>query len=255
LFLAIFYCDGIFGCYSHLVGTTASVLSTLAGASGGTADATLRTQGQETLGPGRSKKHARGEATTYLRVENPLFLFLGGSADVVAAAGAAAATPPAFSTARAGASVAHVASLVGCLAPSPPPPPRPWVRGAKAPTSRGEPGPHRFPPPPLPRLTTSTPWSQARRAPAARAAGTPRSFAPDAPVAGCSASSCGPPAPAPATALCARPGLGRGRVGPRCIHGPYLQNKGSGRGLTPTSRGPAEQGKAELRSPVGRRGA
>jgi hypothetical protein len=49
-------------------------------------------------------------------VENPLFLFLGGSADVVAAAGVAATAPPAVSTARAGAPAARVASLVNCLA-------------------------------------------------------------------------------------------------------------------------------------------
>jgi hypothetical protein len=43
------------------VGTTASVLSTLAGARGGTADATLRTRGRETLGPGRSKNTLEGK--------------------------------------------------------------------------------------------------------------------------------------------------------------------------------------------------
>jgi hypothetical protein len=48
-------------------------------------------------------------AATYLRVKNPLFLFLRGSADVVAAADVAAAAPPAVSAAR-------VASLVSCLA-------------------------------------------------------------------------------------------------------------------------------------------
>jgi hypothetical protein len=140
-------------------------------------------------------------------VENPRFLFLRGSADVVAAAGVAAATPPAISAAHASASAARAASLVGCLAagaptpaeaPSPPLPPWLWARGVKAPTSRGEPGPHRFPPPP--RLTTSTPRSQVRRAPTTRAVGTPHSFAPDAPVAGCSAPSCAPSAPSPAAA-------------------------------------------------------
>jgi hypothetical protein len=84
----------------------------------------------------------------------------------------------------------------------PPPPPRLWARGAKAATSRGEPDPHRSPPPP--RLTTSTPRSRERRAPAARAAGTPHSSAPGAPAAGGFAPSCAPPAPAPAAALRAR---------------------------------------------------
>jgi hypothetical protein len=45
----------------RLVGTTASVLSTLAGARGGTANATLRTRGQETLGLGRSKNTLEGK--------------------------------------------------------------------------------------------------------------------------------------------------------------------------------------------------
>jgi hypothetical protein len=62
------------------------------------------------------KKRGRGEAITYLKVENPLFLFLGGSADVVAATGVAAAAPPAVSAARAGTSAAGIVSLVGGLA-------------------------------------------------------------------------------------------------------------------------------------------
>jgi hypothetical protein len=109
------------------------------------------------------KKCGRGEAITYLRAENPLFLFLRGSADVVVATGVAAAAPPAVSAARTSTSAVRVASLVGGLAAG--------IGGAvssatsvalgegvKAPTSRGEPGPHRFPPPP--RLMTSTPRSQ-----------------------------------------------------------------------------------------------
>jgi hypothetical protein len=58
----------------------------------------------------------------YLRVENPCFLFLGGSVDVVAAAGVAAAAPPVIPAARAGASAAHAASLIGCLAAGAPVP-------------------------------------------------------------------------------------------------------------------------------------
>jgi hypothetical protein len=44
-----------------LVGTTTSVLSTLAGARGGTVGDTLRTRRQETLGPGQSKNALEGK--------------------------------------------------------------------------------------------------------------------------------------------------------------------------------------------------
>jgi hypothetical protein len=57
-------------------------------------------------------------------VENPRFLFLGGSADVVVAVGVATASLPVIPAARAGASAARVTSLVGCLvagAPTPAP--------------------------------------------------------------------------------------------------------------------------------------
>jgi hypothetical protein len=74
------------------------------------------------LSPHRSKRRGYGEAIANLRVENPRFLFLGGSVDVVAAAGVVAAAPPAISAARAGASAARVASLVGCLAAGAPAP-------------------------------------------------------------------------------------------------------------------------------------
>jgi hypothetical protein len=59
---------------------------------------------------------ASGGAAAYLRVEKPRFLFLGGSAGVVVVADVATAAPPVTSAARAGASTARVASLVGCLA-------------------------------------------------------------------------------------------------------------------------------------------
>jgi hypothetical protein len=162
-------------------------------------------------------------------MENPRFLFLGGSADVVAAAGVATASPPVVPATRVGASAARVASLVGCLAAGTPAPTPGAVssaasatlgEGAKAPTSRGEPVPHRSPPP---RPTTSTPKSPGRRVPAARAAETPHSFVPGAPVAGSSSPSCTPPAPALATAPRARSGSGRGWVGPRGVHGHELQ--------------------------------
>jgi hypothetical protein len=55
-------------------------------------------------------------------VENSLFLFLGGSTDVVAPTGVAAAAPPAVGAARAGASAVRVALLVGCLAVGAPAP-------------------------------------------------------------------------------------------------------------------------------------
>jgi hypothetical protein len=84
--------------------------------------ATLRTQMQEGQTLARLKDAACGAVVAYLRVENPRFLFLGGSADVVAAAGVATAAPPAVLAARAGASAARVASLVGCLAAGAPAP-------------------------------------------------------------------------------------------------------------------------------------
>jgi hypothetical protein len=55
-------------------------------------------------------------------VENPRFLFLGGSADAVVAAGAATASPPVVPAARAGASAACIASPVGRLAAGTPAP-------------------------------------------------------------------------------------------------------------------------------------
>jgi hypothetical protein len=48
---------------------------------------------------------ASGEATAYLKVEKPRFLFLEGSADAVAAAGVAATALPDASMARAASSV------------------------------------------------------------------------------------------------------------------------------------------------------
>jgi hypothetical protein len=74
-------------------------------------------------------------------------------------------------------------------------------------------------PPPLPLPTTSTLRSSGERVPAARAAGISRPSAPGAPVAGSFAPSCAPPAPTPAAAPRARSGSGRGRVGPRGVHG------------------------------------
>jgi hypothetical protein len=143
---------------------------------------------------------ASGGAAAYLRVEKPRFLFLGGSAGVVAAADVATAAPPVTSTAR-------VASLMGCLAEGALAPAPGALssaasatlgEGAQAPTSWGELVPHRSPPPP--RSTTSTPNSPGRTVPTARAAKTLHSSVPGAPVAGSSSSSCALPAPVPTAA-------------------------------------------------------
>jgi hypothetical protein len=107
----------------RLVGTAASDLNTLAGARGGTVGATLRTQRREIRHP-PLEDMVSGGAIAYLRVEKPRFLFLGGSAGVVAAADVATAAPPVASAVCAGTSAARVASLVGCLvadAPTPAP--------------------------------------------------------------------------------------------------------------------------------------
>jgi hypothetical protein len=163
------------------------------------------------ISPNRSKRCGYGGAITYLRVENPCFLFLGGPTDDVAAAGVATASPPVVPAARAGASMARVASLVGCLAAGAPAPAPGIVspaasaalgEGVRAPTSRGEPVSRPSPPPPRP--TTSTPKSRCWRAPAARGAGTPHSSVPSAPIAGSCSPSCAPPALAPAAAPRAR---------------------------------------------------
>jgi hypothetical protein len=191
----------------RLVGTAASDLNTLAGARGGTVGATLRTQRREIRHP-PLKDMASGGAIAYLRVEKPRFLFLGGSAGVVAAVDVATAATPVASAARAGTSAARVASLVGCLVADAPTPAPGAVssaasaalgEGAQAPTSRGEVAPHRPPPPPCP--TTSIPKSPGRRAPAARAAKTPHSSVPGALAAGFSSPSCASPALAPAAVL------------------------------------------------------
>jgi hypothetical protein len=115
-----------------------------------------------------------GGVLAYLRVEKPRFLFLGGSAGVVAAADVATAAPPVASAARAGTSAARAgtsavraASLTGCLVTGAPAPAPSAVssaasaalgEGAQAPTSRGELAPH-CSLPPLPRPMTSTPKS------------------------------------------------------------------------------------------------
>jgi hypothetical protein len=56
------------------------------------------------------------EATAYLKVEKPRFLFLKGSTNAVVAAGVATAALPDASVTRAGASAARAASSVDRLA-------------------------------------------------------------------------------------------------------------------------------------------
>jgi hypothetical protein len=71
-------------------------------------------------------------------VEKPRFLFLWGSAGVVAAADVATAASPITSTVRAGASAARVASLMGCLAmDAPAPAPGPVSSAASAALGKG----------------------------------------------------------------------------------------------------------------------
>jgi hypothetical protein len=97
---------------------------------------------------------AYGEAVAYLRVENPRFLFLGGSADVVVAADVATAAPPVISAARTGATAVRVTSLVGCLAAgAPAPAPSAVSSAASAALGEGGEGSHlsgRARPPSLP---------------------------------------------------------------------------------------------------------
>jgi hypothetical protein len=92
----------------RLVGTDASDLSTLAGASVGTVNVTLRTRKQKTeLQPLETGTY--GGATAYLKVEKARFLFLEGSADAAVAPVAAAAALPDVSEAHADASAVRAA--------------------------------------------------------------------------------------------------------------------------------------------------
>jgi hypothetical protein len=142
-------------------------------------------------------------------VEYPRFLFLGGSADVVAATGVAAAAPLAISPVRAGTSAASAASPVGCLAAgAPAPAPGVVSSAASAALGEGGEGSHLSGGARPPSLSSSSPSSPddkysevlGEESPAARAAGTPHSSVPGAPVAGSSSLSCAPPDLAPAVA-------------------------------------------------------
>jgi hypothetical protein len=90
----------------RLVGADVPDLSTLAGARSGMIGTALLTWRQEfELQP--FKTRASGEATAYLKVEKPPFLFLEGSTDTVAAVGVAATALLDASVARVGASAAR----------------------------------------------------------------------------------------------------------------------------------------------------
>jgi hypothetical protein len=128
-----------------LVGTTASDLSALTGARGGTIGAALSTRRQE-FERQPIEIRASGEATAYLKVDKPRFLFLEGSPDPVAAAGVATTVLPDASAARAGASATHVVPSVdrlvaGASAPAPgagsSATSAALGEGAQAPTSQG----------------------------------------------------------------------------------------------------------------------
>jgi hypothetical protein len=146
-------------------------------------------------------------------VENPRFLFLGGSADVVAATGVAAAAPPAVSAARAGASVARVTSLVGRLAVgAPAPAPGAVSSAASAALGEGGEGSHLSGGVRLPSLSSSSlPDDEYSLVPGEESPCCSRSRNSSLLRSRCS-------------------GSGRGRVGPRGVHGPYLQ------GTSKTSR-------------------
>jgi hypothetical protein len=180
----------------RLVGTDASDLSALAGASAGTVGATLRTQKQKTELQTLETKTSGG-AISYLKVEKPRFLFLEGPTDAaVAPVAAAAALPGGASAARATSSTDR--PVAGASAPAT------GARsstasaalsdGAGVSTSRGA-----RPPVTLLVLLLLRRVLRDRRggAPTTCVAGTPCSAAPGAPAAGCSSPSGAQPAPAP----------------------------------------------------------
>jgi hypothetical protein len=91
------------------------------------------------------------------------------------------------------------------------------------------------------------------RAPAARVAGIPRPAVPGTPAAGSFAPSCVSPALAPAAAPRARSGSGRGRVGPRGVHGHPLLGRAKCQNRSDASR--RHKGKGGAYSPAGRQEA
>jgi hypothetical protein len=175
----------------RLVGTGASDLSALAGARGARSGSPCEREDRKIkllpLEDGSS-----GEAIAHLRVEKPRFL--KGSTGTVVAADVATVAPPDASAARTNTSAAHANTSAACAGTSAAraassvdrlvagaPAPTPGAcssaasaalgEGARAPTSRGEPAPHRSLPLPLP--TTSPPRLPGEKVPAARPARHP----------------------------------------------------------------------------------
>jgi hypothetical protein len=183
----------------RLVGTDVPDLSTLAGARSGTIGAALSTRRQEfELRPFETQPSE--EATAYLKLEKPRFLFLEGSADAVVAADVATAALPDTSVDR---------LVVGAPAPAP----GACSSAASAALGDGDAGSHlsggpapHHSLPLLPFPMTSTPRSPGERVPTACAAGTPHPSVPGAPAAGSFAPSYASLAHAPTAALraCAR---------------------------------------------------
>jgi hypothetical protein len=244
-----------------LVGTDASDLSTLAGVRGGTIGVTVSTQRQ---GFERQpfETRASGEATAYLKVDKPRFLFLEGSPDAVTAAGVTPTALPDASAAHAGASAMRAAPSVDRLAADTPAP-APGACSSAASAALGEEGAGshlsgglapRHSPPPLPLPATSTPRSLGERVPAARAARIPRPSTPSAPADGSFAPSCVSPTPAAATAPRARLGSGCGRVGLRGVHSYPLLGRVTGQNHDDVSRR-YKRKRGRTHSPVGRREA
>jgi hypothetical protein len=167
----------------------------------------------------------------YLRVENPRFLILGGSADVVAAAGVATTSPPVVLVARAGASAARVASLVGCLAAgAPASAPGAVSSAASAALGEGGEGSHlsgRARPPSLSSSSSSDDeYSEVPREESPSCSHSRNSSLLCSRRSRrqilfsllCVARSC-----SRRCAACAHSGSGRGRVGPRGVHSHHLQ--------------------------------
>jgi hypothetical protein len=126
----------------RLVGMDVLDLSTLAGVRSGTIGANLSTRRQEfELQPFETQ--ASEEATAYLKVEKPRFLFLEGSADAVVVANDATVALPDASAARAGAAATGaVPSIDRLVAGAPTPGPGACSSAASAALDEGGAGSH-----------------------------------------------------------------------------------------------------------------
>jgi hypothetical protein len=221
----------------RLVGTTASDLNTLAGARGGTVGATLRTRRRRNQTPASRRHDVWGSARLPQGGEAPLPLPWGLGRRCGCSRRCHRRTPSRLRGAR-----WHLSGtrrhLRGARRFSHGLPgdgrscarPKRCLLGRLRGSGRGGAGSHlsgRARPPLLPSSSSSSDdeYSEVtgEDSLAAHAAGTPHSSAPGAPVAGSSSPSCVPPAPVPATTPRARSRLGRGRVGPRGVHGHQLQ--------------------------------